>query len=409
MKALLLIILILFTQWSFSIAQRWDLDITRGADKIEIPFEFENNFIIIKLLFNGAFPLKFIFDTGAEHTILTKREITDLLAIPYQRRFTIVGSDMQTELYAYLVRNINLRINNADFKNRSMLVLEEDYFEFEQMAGVNVQGIIGSDMFRRFVVQIDYRAQKIILHDPSTFQLPKNKYIEHPLQISRHKPYLYTCTHFHGDTIVPTKLLLDTGASLALLLYTDTHPDLHLPPEVIPSKIGMGLGGSLQGFLGRVERIDLAGFTFSEVTTNFQDLYPIIDSTYTNDRNGIIGNQLLSRFVVIIDYVRSRLYLQPQRNYKEAFKFDRSGMLLAATGPHLNDFTVYQVIPGSPADEAGVLSGDIIKTINGLPANFFSLDDISRKLRRKIGKRIKLKIERDGEVLKIRFRLRELI
>ena len=58
-----------------------------GVKQIEIPFEYVNSFIILNIAFNGSLPLKFIFDTGAEHTILTKREISDLLQVHYDREF----------------------------------------------------------------------------------------------------------------------------------------------------------------------------------------------------------------------------------------------------------------------------------------------------------------------------------
>lgn len=390
-------------------AQQWDLDVLPGTKKIEIPFEYENNFIVVNVTFNRLFPLKFIFDTGAEHTILTKREITDLLGLSYEKRFTIFGSDMQSELYAYLVRNITLKTSTAEFTNRAILVLEDDYFQFEQFAGVNISGILGADLFRRFVVEINYRTQKITLHDPESFRAPRGNVIQHPVEISRHKPYFYACTHFPNDTLISTKLLLDTGAGLALLLYTDTHPDLHLPPHVIKSNIGMGLGGFIEGFLGRVERLDLAGLPFPEVITNFQEFPASLDTTYTNGRNGIIGNQLLSRFIVTIDYIRGKLYLQPQRHYREQFRFDRSGLVLAASGVRLNSYTIYQIIDGSPAAEAGLQRGDIIRKINGLPAGFFTLGDLNRRLQGRVGKLFRLKVERDGQNFVVHFRLRELI
>ena len=410
MRTLFLYVFLLLSQQIHLTAQRPDLNFGGGAKKIDIPFEYENNLIVVKILINDIFPLNFIFDTGAEHTILTKREITDLLQIPYEKRFTIVGSDMQTQLYAYLARGIDLKAENVEFLNRSILVLEDDYFKFDQFTGINVQGIIGSDLFRRFVVQIDYRLQRITLYDPTAFQTPEpEEFVEFDLEFSRHKPYLNTCTHLQKDSIISTKLLLDTGASLALLLYTDTHPDLHLPPRVIKSNIGMGMGGFLEGFLGRVERFDLAGFAFNGVITNFQEIYPIVDSTYMNDRNGILGNQILSRFVVIIDYIKGRLYLQPQPGFNDTFKFDRSGLILAASGTQLNTFTAFRIIPDSPAAEAGLQEGDVIKTLNGMPASFFSLDDINRKFQGRIGKKIKLKVDRNGNSIKTHFRLREII
>jgi hypothetical protein len=409
MKVTLLSIIILFSALSRLCAQYFEHSFPRGVKKIDIPFEYENNFIIINLVFNRIFPLKFIFDTGAEHTILTRREITDLLQIDYHKRFSIMGADMQTELYAYLARGIHLKLNNAEFPNRSILVLEDDYFQFEQYAGVAVHGILGSDLFRRYVVEINYRRQIISLHDPIDFSPPRSRFVEYPLEFNRHKPYLFACAHFPDDTMVRTKLLLDTGASLALLLYTDTHPGLQLPEKVIRSNIGVGLGGYLEGFLGRINRLELAEFSFNGVITNFQEMRPRADTAFLFNRNGILGNQILSRFIVIIDYVHGRLYLLPEKGYREKFHYDRSGLSLVAGGPRLNIYTVYQVVPGSPAYEAGIRENDMLRTFNGLPASFFSLADITRRLQGRPGKRIRITLDRDGERIKTQFRLRDLI
>ena len=73
-------------------------------------------------------------------------------------------------------------------------------------------------------------------------------------------------------------------------------------------------------------------------------------------------------------------------------------------------FTVYQVVPNSPASEAGIRRGDIVKNFNGLPATFFTLSDLTSKLQGRVGKKIRLKLDREGEgTMKVDFRLREII
>ena len=106
-----------------------------GQKQMDIPFEFTNNFIILTVTINGTFPLKFIFDTGAEHTILSKREISDLLNVQYEREFRVKGSDLKTDLIAYLARKIRFDIPDKVVAPREdILVLQEDYFRFEEYA-----------------------------------------------------------------------------------------------------------------------------------------------------------------------------------------------------------------------------------------------------------------------------------
>lgn len=392
-------------------SQRYsDLVFDQGRKKVDIPFEYHNSFIVVKVLFNDIFPLKFIFDTGAENTVLTKREITDILNIDYRRKFTLLGSDLSTELYAYLAQGINLKIDDLFARNQSILVLADDYIKFTEYVGVEIHGILGADLFRRFVVQINYARRVITLYDPVHFKPPNDdKTTTFPIEIKRNKPYLFANTTFSGDTIVNTKLLVDTGASLSLLLHARSHPNLNLPPNIIPSNIAMGLGGYLEGFLGRVNQIDLGGYRLTQVITNFQDLLPGVDSSYLNNRNGILGNQILNRFTVTIDYIRSNMYLRPNKRFKQKFKYDRSGLSIVVSGKNLNQYTVLSVVPGSPADVAGVKSGDEIKKVNGMPVFFLQLDNIVRKLQKKPGKKVRLVLLREGKKIKVSFQLRDLI
>lgn len=391
-------------------AQMYDLVLPKGVQQVDIPFEYENDFIVVEVLFNGTLPLRFIFDTGAEHTILTKKAVTDLFQVQYDRKFTIYGSDLSTVLYAYLARGITLKLNRLIATNRNILVLEEDYFRFQEFAGVNVQGILGSDLFRRFVVQINFRRQIISFIDPSKFEPPGKSYETVDIELERHKPYIQTnITVSGGQGGLPARLLVDTGASLSLLLYTNTDLNVTLPPKVIRTNIGMGLGGYIQGAMGRIEEIDFSPFELNGVVTSFQELQVDMDTLRITERHGILGNHILKRFTVYLDYINSVMYLKPNRNYRKKFAYDRSGIGLTASGPGLNEFTVFNVVEGSPADEAGVQVGDQIRRLNGWPVLFSSLGDLTRKLRARKGKKIRLVIEREDETLKLEFRLRDLI
>lgn len=410
MKKWYLLIFCFFLYLSPTRAQLYDLVLPKGVEQVDIPFEYENDFIVVEVLFNGTLPLRFIFDTGAEHTILTKKAVTDLFQVQYDRKFTIYGSDLSSVLYAYLARGITLKLNRLIATNRNILVLEEDYFRFQEFAGVNVQGILGSDLFRRFVVKINFRRQIISFIDPSSFEPPGNAYETVDIELERHKPYIHTDITVSGDqNSVPARLLIDTGASLSLLLYTNTDLNITLPPKVIRTNIGMGLGGYIQGALGRVEEVEFSPFELNGVVTSFQELQLDMDTLRLAERHGILGNHILKRFTIYLDYIEGVMYLKPNRNFRKKFTYDRSGISLTASGPALNEFTVFNVVEGSPADEAGVLVGDQIKRLNGWPVFFSSLGDLTRKLRARKGKRIRLVIEREDEILKLEFRLRDLI
>ncbi len=382
----------------------------KGRKQVDIPFEYISNFIVLTVRFNGPVALKFIFDTGAEHTILCKREISDLLQVQYEREFRVTGSDLRTTLIAYLARSVELELpNQVRAPKEDLLVLDEDYFRFEEYTGVNIHGILSGNVFARYIFKINYAKRVITLYERNGYEVRDNGYKSFPLELYRNKIYLNTQLELLPDSIAPVKLLIDTGAGLPLLLFTDTHPLLHPPPNAIASNIGMGLGGYLQGFVGRIQRLELGTLSQRGVVTYFQTLDSIINPESFNHRNGLIGNVALSRFHIIFDYYGERIWLKPGKYYREPFEFDRSGLALIASGRDLNKFIVNNVLAGSPSDKAGLLRGDEVLRIGLSPTGFQTLNNIQRILQGKPGKKLVLTIRRNGERMKKTLVLKEIL
>ncbi len=404
-----LTILLIALHLCCGIAQMPGVVMNRGAKKVEIPFELQGNFIIVKVIFEGLFPLRFILDTGAEHTILTKKEITNLLGMPYERTINLMGTDMKTQVVAHIIRKVKLQLPTALF-TKDIIVLDEDYFQFDKFAGLDVHGVIGAEAFRGYVVKFDFSKQIITMFEPSVFKPSDYRDFEVlPIEIIRSKPYLTTNAQILTDSVVQLKLLIDTGAALSLLLHTYSTPGLALPEKVIKGNIGTGLGGEIEGYVGRIRSMNMGKNLLVNPVSNFQELNELSDSVYLNGRNGLIGGEVLSRFNFIIDFNHEKLYLQTNRNFKTTFNYDKSGLLLIAGGERLSIFTVHDVIPNSPAEEAGFQIGDELVRLNLTPTRFFGLGDINRKFQGKSGKVYHIIFLRKGKKMKTKLTLRDLI
>ena len=389
-------------------AQSFGFRYNEKVNKIEVPFEVRNNFIIVRITFNEKIPLNFIFDTGAEHTILTKKIYSQILGLKIDRSINFVGSDLKMVMTAHVARNVHIKLGEAVAPTQDLLVLAEDYINLDELVGKEIHGILGVDLFRHFTLQIDNKRNKLIFHHPKEFKLPRGKWSEIPITIEKGKPYI-NVNGFYNNKKLDLKLLIDTGASLSLLLHTNSHPDIDLPKKYIAGNIGTGLGGQLNGFIGRVDKLEFDRFYFNQMITNFQDLPSIADSIYIFKRNGIFGNALLMRFQIIIDYQNSKAYFLPHKKYNRSLGFDKSGLNLIASGKNLKTILTHFVIPNSPADKVGIIKGDVIKKINGLPTKLLSLREVVRKLQKRSGKNIRLTIKRGGKKMKIKFKLEELI
>ena len=339
---------------------------------------------------------------------MSKNILAGVLGLNYDRPIRLIGADLNQELVAYVSNNNHLKLGDAVAPSQDILILSDDYFKIDEYVGVEIHGIIGADLFRNLVLKIDFKRNIIYIQRSSSFHPPKRKWKEIPVSIEKNKPYIIAQATL-GDKKTELKLLIDTGASLSLLLHTNTSPNIQLPENIIQGSVGRGLGGTLKGYLGRVNRLAFGELFFNNIITNYQDVSDAVNTESISGRNGILGTTLISRFNIIIDYPKEKLYLQPHRKYNKGFKYDRSGLELIVSGKRLKTITVYSLINGSPAAEAGFQKGDIILAVNRIPTLFLDLKGVSKKLTKKVGKKIKVKLKRGDQIMILRFKLRDLI
>lgn len=385
-----------------------------GKNKaIDIPFEYKNNFILMKVNYNKAFPLNFIFDTGAEHTLLLKKEYSDILQSKYDRRIKLIGADQSEEMYALITRGVPMGLSNTVSYKQDILVLERDFFQLDELTGLYVDGILSGSFFKTYVTHIDFKKNVISFIPQNQFRYNR-KYIKVPIEVQNGKLYVNAEVNINNK-VIPVRLMVDSGAGLPLLLYADANPDFKAPEKTIPGKIGKGLGGFLEGHFGKISELKLESFKFPNIVTSFQkldsteNLTASVQNLNFANRQGLIGNQLLNRFDIYIDYTKNIMYMTPIRDLKKEFRVDRSGLEVLATGHELKQYAVSSVLPGSPADEAGLKKGDILKKVGGLSTNLLTLDQIIITFSRNAGKTINIQYIRDGEIYKTKVTLKDLI
>lgn len=373
--------------------------LAEGRKRVDIPIDVVNNLIVVPVILNETLPLKFIVDTGVRTAILTQKTFSDILQLPYTRKYSIAGPGGEKIIDAYVTNNVSLRLPGVIGRGHALLVLEEDYLELRNYLGTDVHGILGYELFSRFVVQIDYQQKVMSLMTPDKFR-PSKKFTTIPIRIQDTKPYLLAPISIDSGHTLNAKLLVDTGASHSLMLETDSDPRIHLPEKTVSGVVGRGLGGAITGKIGRIQSIELGNRIIRNVLVNFPDpesYFP--DSLITSrvDRNGTLGGELLSRFTVVINFPQEKIYLKPNNQLKRDFYFNMSGLNIRAKGASLNLFEVSEVREGSAGQEAGILPGDLILSINNLPTSSMKLEHINALFNSKPGRKLKLVISRGGQ------------
>jgi len=384
-----------------------------GERSHTIPFELIDNLIVVNVVMNGTLPLKFIVDTGVRTSILTEKTFTDILNIKYSRKISIPVPGGQKVVDAYIAPNITMNLNGLVGKGHALLVLEEDLLELKNILGHNVQGILGYELFSRFIIEIDYQNKIMTLFTPKAFDKrnlnKRRKYHRIPITIEDTKPYCLTTIQLNDSTEVEVKLMLDTGASHAMLLDIDSHKDIYYPERKVFSHLGRGLGGDILGYIGRINALDFAGFRFKEVISTFP-IKQFYDQGWDKIyRNGTLGGGIFSRFKIVFDFVNGYVYVKKNKKFRKPFEFNMSGIVIKAKGLYLNNFEIITVRENSTAALADIQKGDAILRINGHLASEMELGEVHSMLNSSPNRVLRLELFRNGENIKRKFRLARII
>lgn len=376
---------------------------------ITIKFKSASNLIIIPVRINDSDTLNFILDTGVRYPLITELPFINKLNLNYLMPIQIKGLGEGEELTAYRSGNNVLSIDGLNARNQEVQMIIDENFQISHILGMPVHGLIGFNLFKDYIVEIDYLDEKLTLYKPEYYKYRDRKNdIILPLYFDGNKPFVQTDIVTHDSIKVPVKLLVDTGASDAIWLSEKSDERIQYPENHIETFLGKGLSGDLYGIKGRIDGIWVGPLILPKPIVAFPNSDIIDQLISSNDRNGTIGAEILRRFNVTFDYRNSRLTLRPTHKIKDDFNYNMSGMEITNPMPGLPIFTISNIRENSPAYFAGLKENDQILSINSNNHRSMELNDINLLLQSKENRKIKLTVLREGEELKTSFELKKL-
>ena len=386
--------------------------ILNDAKRVRIPFELYNNLIVVPVVLNNQLPLKFVLDTGVRTTIITEKAFTDILNLSYARKYTIsgIGDEAVQGIEAYVTNGVSLTLPGVKGNGHAMLVLEEDYLELRNHLGTDVHGILGYELFSRFVVKVDYDNKMLTFTTPEHFRAGR-RYEEIDISIEDTKPYVKGYLQYKGEEPIELKLMVDSGSSQGIMLDVNSNDKLHVPDDNLRCNLGRGLAGGLHGRVSRVEQFSIGDRAWQDPLVTFPEENDLIDSLKSTDifRNGSIGGEILGRFKVIFNFPEEKMYLRKGLHFKKSFDYNLSGVSVKAKGSRLNTFEITEVRPLSSAAAAGLQAGDIILSVNNVPSTELNLERLTGMLNEKNNKLVRLEVKRSDLLIKTKFRLQNQI
>ncbi len=209
----------------------------------KLKFRLINNLIIIPVEVNGT-ELSFILDSGVDKPILFNLSDQDSVQINNASEITIKGLGGENPLKALRSHGNTFRLKHLANDDQQLYVVLDKGMNFSPTLGIPVHGIIGYDLFRDFVVEINYANKTLKFHDPELYTYKKSRRQETlPLSIIRKKAYIEGRLSLKNE--LPVRLLVDTGSSDAIWLFENEA--INVPEAHYEDFLGKGLNGDIFG------------------------------------------------------------------------------------------------------------------------------------------------------------------
>jgi hypothetical protein len=358
-----------------------DFRFASGDRASGIPFNFENDHIMVRCRVNGSEPIWFLLDTGAEATIINIGRMKEFGLRPFGATSVTGGGNAAPFSFT---RVASLRVGDAELTGQRDGVM--DLSGLERIYGMPMGGLLGYDFLSRFVVEVDYTAKTIALYDPVT-RAYAGPGASVPFILEAGHPHVLSRISVPGAPPIDADMVLDCGAADTINLtspFVKAHRLLELARSK-PAGAPNTLAGSEKEFFaqtsvrGRISAITLGGFTVSDVPINL-----MVGTTggYASESfSGTIGEGVLRRFKTIYDYSRRVMILEPNADFGTPFAGRKTfGATFLSDGPDYTVFKITGIRKDSPAAASGLKTGDVVVALDGRPAKDFRLADLRRAL-----------------------------
>lgn len=360
-----------------------------AASKLITKFPFRQltgGVIIIKATFNDLKDsLNFILDTGSGAISLDSATAAQNNIETHPSGITVSGIAGS--------RKVNFTRNNSlNFPGMVVDSLDffiNDYRLLSAVYGLRIDGVIGYSFLSRYIVYINYDTRIIEVSTPGEYEYQRKSYFLRPILASLPVQSLT----IKDKRELTSNFYFDTGAGLSFLL---THHFLNDSSFLKPGRkpvtiLVQGIGGKKELGLTVIKKVKIGRYTFRNVPTNlFDDEFNALSYPFIG---GLIGNDILRRFNVVLNYPARIIAIKPNSHFRDMFDYSYTGMNMYQD--EVGQIVIDDIVKGSPADKYGLQNGDVILSVD----KDFSNDlDKYRDMIREAGKRITLVVVRDEQL-----------
>ena len=274
-----------------------------------VPFSLENNSIYIYCKVNDADHVKFLFDTGADGSVIninSKKKVNLKVDGTSENR----GSN---------------GVNTVEYSSHNTVQFgdierKEVHLTLIPYNSANFDGVFGTDLMQGKIVEIDYHKNEIRFYEENTPSLDFSGYEKMKLHLIDNYPAIESSITVNGKEYSGI-FGLDSGADDALTIAAPFAKKNAL--ATLMKKIGKA---TAQGSDGSVYEMPVVVCPSIQFAQKYLYNVPITLSgsiegmDATEKMAGFFGNQFLKRFNTIIDFKNQYIYFKLNKNLYSEFK-----------------------------------------------------------------------------------------
>lgn len=276
-----------------------------GKHSSSFKFSIENGLIILPVTVEGK-RLNFIFDSGMNSIIIfDKRDIKNWKT---RQKNKVTFSGLGGNKIVRGIRFDGLSVNMPNIRGKGLSLVATTYTTLpNNFENIKINGVFGYQLLSKFIVQIDYKNNIITLIQPEYFVSPLDA-SQLDLTIVNTKPYI-KCPVIIDEKKFNLNLLVDTGAGTPMIVNANSIPGTNLNGSA--KMVGIGLAGPI--IVKNVTINDIVLGTY-HLPKDFEAWVPV-NNSFPNEskkiiRDGTLGVETLSQFIVTFDYFNNKIYLQ---------------------------------------------------------------------------------------------------
>jgi hypothetical protein len=358
--------------------------------------QFTGGVILLKAQF-GSFPdsLNFILDTGSGGISLDSTRVVDFGLTPEPSNKSIrgiAGIRKVSFLNNQVLKLPRLTIDSLNFHVNNYQILTNVY-------GERIDGIIGYSVISRYIIKLNFDSSMVEFWSKGNLKYPRGGYLL--------KPFISTLpvqtVRVRDERTINARFLYDIGAGMNMIFSTDFINDSSLlsKKRKLFAKEAEGLGGKIDMAITVIKEVKLGPYKFRNVPVYiFDDVYNATSYPYLG---GLIGNDLLRRFNVIMNYDKRDIHLLPNSHYNDPFDYAYTGVeLYYVDGKVL----IGDVAEKSPGEKAGLKEGDIVIAID---KNFSQNLQAYKYTLQSLKGRVKIIVSRNEELIEVELKVKSIL